>query len=141
MPTHSDHPYLLGDSSKSHTALIDLQQIAAMFIEINAKLDTLKTFEERMDKVEATREPLESPTCDQTPPTNNRRNITDNTRNPDAQYLKSIKIDVPNFNGHHDPQLCIDWTLQLDRYFTWYELTELRKVKYDAMKLSGQAGQ
>ena len=43
--------------------------------------------------------------------------------------------------GRHDPQLFIDWTLKLDRYFTWYELTEFRKVKYAVMKLSGQASQ
>jgi len=42
--------------------------------------------------------------------------------NLDAQYLKSIKIDVPTFAGCHDPQLFLDWTLQLDRY------TEPRKV-------------
>jgi len=38
--------------------------------------------------------------------------------NPDAQYLKSININVLNFDGRHDPQLFIDWTLQLDKYFT-----------------------
>ena len=86
-------------------------------------------------------EPTESPTGNQTPPRNNRGNNTDNLSNPDVQYLKSIKIDVPNFNGRHDPQLFIDWTLQLDRYFTWYELIESRKVKYAAIKLSGQTSQ
>ena len=103
-----------------------------MFVEINTKLDSLKTLDERLTKVETS--------CDQTPLRNNRRNI-ENTSNPDAQYLKSIKIHVPNFEGRHDPQLFIDWTLQQDRYFTWYELTEFRKVKYVAMKLSGQASQ
>ena len=130
MPTRSRHPYLLEESSKSHITPMDLQQIAVIFAEINAKLDTLMTLDERLIKVESTR--------DQTPRKNNRRNNTVNTFNPDAQYLKSIKIDVPNFEGHHDPQLFIDWTLQLDRYFTWYKLTESRKVKYTAMKLSGQ---
>jgi len=71
---------------------------------------------------------------------NNHRDRTNNSSNPDAQYLKSIKIDVLNFDGCHDT-LFIDWTLQLDRYFTWYELTESRKVNYAAMKLSGQASQ
>ena len=68
---------------------MDPQQITAMFAEINTKLDTLKTFDERLTKMESTR--------DQTPPKNNRRN-TKNTFNPDAQYLKSIKIDIPNFD-------------------------------------------
>ena len=66
---------------------------------------------------------------------------TDDPSNPDTQYLKSIKIDVLNFDGCHDPQLFINWTLQLDKYFTWYELTEFRKVKYVEMKLSSQASQ
>ena len=104
-----------------------------MFIEINAKLDTLKSLDERLTKVESTH--------DQTPLKNNRCNNTENTSNPDAQYLKSIKIDVPNFEGRHDPQLFIDWTLQLDKCFTWYELTKSRKVKYATIKLFGQASQ
>jgi len=82
---------------------MDLQQIATMFTEINAKLDTLKTLNQKLTKVESIR--------NQTPLRNNRRNNTDNPSNPDAQYLKSIKIDVPNFDGRHNPQLFIDWTL------------------------------
>ena len=141
MPTHSGHPYLLGESSKPHTTPMDPQQIAAIFAEINVELDTLKTIDNRLTKVEAMHEPPESPTGDRTPPRNNQHNNTNNTSNPDTQYLKSIKIDVPNFDGRHDSQLFTDWTLQLDRYFTWYKLTESRKVKYAAMRLSGQASQ
>jgi len=137
MPTRSGRPYMLGESSKSHTASTDSYQIASLFAEINAKLDIIKIFKERQTKVEVTHEPPESPTGDQTPPKNNRCNNTDNSPNSDAQYLKSIKIDVPDFDGHHDPQFFIDWTLQLDKYFTWYKLTGPRKVKYVAMKLSG----
>ena len=96
MPTRSGHSSLLEESSESHITPMDLQQIAAMFAEINAKLDTLKTLDERLTKVEFTR--------NQTPLKNNRHNNTENTFNPDAQYLKSIKIDVPNFEGRHDPQ-------------------------------------
>ena len=29
-------------------------------------------------------------------------------RDPDSQYLKSIKIDVQIFDIHHDPQLFLD---------------------------------
>jgi len=99
MPTRSGHPYRLEESSESHITPMDPQQIAAMLAEINAKLDTLKTLDEKLTKVESTR--------DQTPPRNDRRN-TKNTSNPDAQYLKSIKIDIPNFEGRYDPQLFID---------------------------------
>jgi len=62
-------------------------------------------------------------------------------RDPDSQYLKSIEIDVQTFDGRHDPQLFLDWTQQLDKYFTWYDLTEPRKVKFAAMKLTGQPSQ
>jgi len=102
MPTRSDNPYLLEKSNESHTTPMNLQQIATMFAEINAKLDTLKTLDERLTKVKSTR--------DQTPPRNKRRHNTDNPNNFDAQYLKSIKIDVSNFDGRHDSQLFIDWT-------------------------------
>ena len=70
MPTRSGQPYLLGESSKSHTTQMDLQQIAAIFAEISAKLENLKTIDERLTKVEVMREPPESPTGDQTPPRN-----------------------------------------------------------------------
>ena len=66
-------------------------------------------------------------------------NNTDNPPNLDDQYLKNIKIDVPTFDERYDPQFFLDLTLQLDKYFTWYNLTELRKIKFAAMKLSGQA--
>ena len=85
-----------------------------MFTEKNAKLEALQIFDERLIKVKAMREPPELPTGDQT--------AQSNSHNPDTQYLKSIKINVPNFNRRYDPQLFIDWTLQLDRYFTWYKL-------------------
>jgi len=71
-----------------------------MFAEINAKLDILKILDERFTKVESTR--------DQTPLRNNRRNNTDNTFNRDAQYMKSIKIDVLNFDRRYNPQFFID---------------------------------
>ena len=50
---------------------MDPQQIAAIFAEINTKLDTIKTIEKRLAKVEVTREPPESPISDQTPSRNN----------------------------------------------------------------------
>jgi len=40
-----------------------------------------------------------------TSPRNNHRDNTDNLPNLDTQYLKSIKIDVSYFDGHHNSQL------------------------------------
>ena len=39
------------------------------------------------------------------------------------------EVDVPTFDGYVDPQLFRDW-IKLDKYFTWYDLTEPRKVKF-----------
>ena len=58
-----------------------------MFTEINAKLDTLKTLNQKLTKVESIR--------DQTPLRNNRRNNTDNPSNPDAQCLKKHQDRCP----------------------------------------------
>jgi len=30
--------------------------------------------------------------------------------------------------GCHDPQIFLEWTLQVDKYVTWHNLTELRKI-------------
>jgi len=85
------------------SAPMDPQQFAAMLTKINAKLGTLTSIKERLPKIEAT--------SDQTPPQNNHRDNTDNPPNLDDQLLKSIKIDVPTFDGRHDPQLFQDWIL------------------------------
>ena len=94
MSTHSGHPYLLKETNKSHTSPMDSHQIVAMFAMIHVKLDTRKTFEERLAKVEAMHKPPESPTDDQTSPRKNRHN-TDNPSNPDAQYLKASRSMSP----------------------------------------------
>ncbi|XP_020250396.1 uncharacterized protein LOC109827789, partial [Asparagus officinalis] len=60
---------------------------------------------------------------------------------PDAQYLRSIKVSAPTFDGKLDPQAFLDWLKNMDRYFDWYALTEPRKVKFAAMKLTGPACQ
>jgi len=39
------------------------------------------------------------------------------------------------------PTTFLDWTQKLDKYFTWYDLTEPTKVKFVAMKLTSQASQ
>ena len=72
---------------------------------------------------------------------NNHRNNTENPSNLDDQFLKNIKIDVLTFDERHDLQNFLNWTLQLDKYFTLYNLTELKKVKFAAMKLTREGNQ
>ena len=50
-----------------------------------------------------------------------------NTKDPDAQYIKSVKVDAPSFDGHLDFQAYIDWQLAMDRYFHWCDMSESRK--------------
>ena len=66
---------------------------------------------------------------------NAERNTQHNAHNHDVQYLRSIKLDIPTFDGRLDPQLFLNWAQQLEKYFTWYDLTKPRKVKFTAMKL------
>jgi len=53
-------------------------------------------------KLETAREPpkIKEPLG---PPNDSR-----NAHNPDDQYLKSIKLDVPTFDGRLDPQFFLD---------------------------------
>jgi len=67
---------------------MDLQQIAAIFAEINAKLDTFKTLKKRLNKVESTH--------DQTLLRNNHRNNTDDLSNLNAQYQKKTRSMSPS---------------------------------------------
>jgi len=66
------------------------------------------------------------------------------TADTDAQYIKSIKVDAPSFDGRFDPQVYINWQLAMDRYFRWHNMFEsrkIRKIRFAVMKLTGQAGQ
>ena len=58
-----------------------------------------------------------------------------------AQYIRSVKVDAPSFDGRLDPQIYIDWQLAMDRYFRWHDMSESRKIRLAVMKLMGQAGQ
>lgn len=49
--------------------------------------------------------------------------------------MKSIKLDIHTFDGRLEPKYFHDWLQNMDRYFTWYSLSEARKVKFAAMKL------
>ena len=64
-----------------------------------------------------------------------------NTTDVDAQYIKSVKVNAPSFNGRLDPQAYIDWQLAIERNFRWHDKSESRKIQIDVMKLTGQAGQ
>jgi len=143
MLTHSGNTYLLEETSEPHTRTpMDPQQFVTIFTDIQDKLDTLtqtsNQTEERLVKLKTAREP---PKTEETPlQPNAKRSTQHNAHKHDEQYLRSIKMDVPTVDGCLDPQLFLDW-IQLDKYLTWYDHTEPRKVKFAAMKLIGQASQ
>ena len=72
---------------------------------IIAKLETLT---QTMIKLQVERK---TPENEDTPSRNHHRDNFVDPSNSNAQYLKSIKIDVLTFNGRHDPQFFLDWTL------------------------------
>jgi len=140
MPARSWHPYLLREASESGSTTMDPQQLVNTIAVIQAQLANLtQTAIQTRDRLGRVETHLEN------------RNEHDgehnwmvqyqgrDERDPDSQFLKSIKIDVPTFDGRHDPQLFLDWTQLLDKYFTWYDLTDPRKVKFTVMKLISQA--
>jgi len=103
MPTRSGHAYLLGESSESGITAMDPQQLADTIATIQVQLakltQTATQTEDRLGRVETRLE---------------NRNEHEGERNrmvpyqergerdPDSQFLKSIKIDVPTFDGRHD---------------------------------------
>ena len=122
---------------------IDFQQFATILTDIKDKLDALtqtsNRTEERLVNLETARESFKTEETPLQP--NTEQNTQHNAHNHDEQYLRSIKLDVSTFDGRLDPYLFLDWMQQLDKYFTWYDLTEPQKVKFAAMKLIGQASQ
>ena len=114
---------------------------------MQAKLGTLTTIDERLSKLETSLENRNEheEECDIN---HNERDGEygpliqyegQNVRDLDDQYLNSVKLVVPSFDGRLDPQLFLEWFRHMDKYFTWYQLYEARKVKFVAMKLTDQA--
>ncbi|PKU78260.1 hypothetical protein MA16_Dca025557 [Dendrobium catenatum] len=60
-------------------------------------------------------------------------------RDNDAQLLKNIRIDAPTYDGTLDPQVFLDWLKSMDSYFKWYNISEVKKVRFAEMKLTGRA--
>ena len=123
MTTRSGTPYLREEVSEPNTDSMASQPLLA---DLMAKLEALThDMAQTWADLHETKDQVKEISCRESSPAgensfslwNNRRDNTDNSPNPDDQYL-NIKIDVPTFDGRHDSQLFLDWTLQLDKYFT-----------------------
>ena len=112
-----------------------------MQTQLDALTQTVNQIQERLDKVETRlenrnerKEKLDS-NCNEREEHGlfipyQRRNVQE----PNDQHLKSIKLDVLTFDGHLDPQLFLAST-----HGQIFHIVP--KVKFVAMKLTGQASQ
>src|SRR4051812_26802733 len=132
MPTRSGQSYLLDESSESDNCDMDsvLQQTLADLVAQVAALRTETTAtNDRLTRLEAIREAAAVREEIRVPVQQYHRRAERNDPDPDEQYVKSVKIDAPTFDGSLEPQLFLDWLQQMDRYFSWYTMPEERKVK------------
>ncbi|XP_072993886.1 LOW QUALITY PROTEIN: uncharacterized protein [Typha latifolia] len=162
MPTRRGKAYLLSDPSESSSSSMNpelskklddiIGQLGTLAQQVRDTQDTLlgyqRVTDERLYRVER---PYEH-----TAPQNNhrpdlergefptplpRQHFQGNERDPDEWYLQSIKIDAPMLDGRLDPQHFLDWIKDMDRYFKWYDMSKIRKVRFATMKLTGKANQ
>ena len=108
MPSRSGTPYLREvsepniDSIASQPTLVDLMaKLKALTHDMAQTRADLHETKEQVKEISC----RESSTAGENSSSsrNNRRDNTDNPSNSDDQYLKNIKIDIPTFDGHHDP--------------------------------------
>ena len=57
----------------------------------------------------------------------------------DDQAMRDIRIKVPTFDGHSNPEVYLDWERKMDQYFEWNEMPEKRKYQFAKSKLVGKA--
>jgi len=72
----------------------------------------------RLDRVETNRRKVTEEEISRNSRSPRRERVQPyNTADADAQYIKSVKVDAPSFDGRLDPQVYIDWQLAMDSYF------------------------
>ena len=101
-------------------------QVDVNYRDLATRIDRLKTHRRRTTEEENSRNGSRSPRREQVQPYY--------TADTDAQYIKSVKVDAPSFDGRLDPQVYIDWQLAIDRYFRWHDMSESRKIRLAVMK-------
>ncbi|KAH6824151.1 hypothetical protein C2S53_000588 [Perilla frutescens var. hirtella] len=48
--------------------------------------------------------------------------------------LNNIKMSIPEFEGLHDLDLCLDWECKVDKIFECYDFPELKKVQLASLE-------
>ena len=57
----------------------------------------------------------------------------------DEHVLRSVKIEAPSFDGLLDLKEYLDWEVDIDHFFEWYDTSEVRKIRFAKIKLINQA--
>ena len=52
---------------------------------------------------------------------------------------KSVRVEVPDFDGSGEPKDFIDWESNMNSYFRWYCMDTDLCIEYAEMRLGGQA--
>ena len=53
--------------------------------------------------------------------------------------MRSIQVEVPNFNVSLDLIVYLDWEAGMNHCFAWYEMIDTRKVRFAQIRLMGRA--
>jgi len=117
---------------KMHQQLQEVRdQVDVNCRNIATRLDRLETNRRRAMEEENSQNVSRSPRREWAQPYN--------TADVDAQYIKSVKVDAPSFDGRLDLHVYIDWQLAMTTIsvgITWLS----KKIWFAVMKLTGQAG-
>ena len=59
-------------------------------------------------------------------------------RNVHGKYsniTRTVKVDVPSFDGNMDATTFSDWLVAMEDYFDWYEMSDIEQVIFAKIKL------
>ncbi|KAK8949134.1 hypothetical protein KSP39_PZI005042 [Platanthera zijinensis] len=63
-----------------------------------------------------------------------------NNREPfEFDLTRAVRVKPPSYDGLGEPQVFLDWVMEMECYFEWYSLTDENKVRVARMKLLGRA--
>ena len=54
-----------------------------------------------------------------------------------SDITRKVKVDVPTYGGKIDAATFLDWIITMEDYFDWYEMSDIKWVRFAKMKLIG----
>ena len=57
----------------------------------------------------------------------------------DERVLRNVKVEAPSFDGSLDFKEYLDWEVDIDHFFEWYDMSEVQKIKFAKIKLISQS--